>query len=145
MNEQIMACRHVAQFFQLAVEYNMDEIDFTLKALNSEYKEGIEMFKPQWYSQSQYYYFEEFMEDNIVKSRIYKENEIEYEKERMYWLGYCLQTWSNRTNLSGREISKILGGVGVEHLIRNYKIYHTVDPMYVFEDCKECLNIQIEI
>lgn len=33
MNEQIMACRHLAQFFQLAIKYNMDEIDFTLKAL----------------------------------------------------------------------------------------------------------------
>lgn len=142
MDEQVMACRHLAQFFQLAVEYNMDEIDFTLKALNSEYKEGIEIFQPQWYSQSQYYYFEEFMEENIVKTRIYTEDEIEYEKERMYWLGYCLQAWSNRADLSGEKICKLLGKEGVEHLLRNYKIYHTVDPMYVFEDCKDCLNIK---
>jgi len=136
-----MACRHLAQFFQIAIEYKLEEIDFTLKALNSEYKEGIEIFKPQWYSQSPYYYFEEFIEENQIKSRNYNEDELEYEKERMYWLGYCLQSWSNRANLSGKEISKIFGELGVEHLLRNYKIYHTVDPMYVLEDCKDCLNI----
>lgn len=143
MDEQVMACRHLAQFFQLAIEYNMDEIDFTLKALNSEYKEGIEVFQPQWYSQSQYYYFEEFMEENMVKGRIYSDDEVEYEKERMYWIGYCLQSWSNRAKLSGREISKALGKVGIEHLLRNYKIYHTVDPMYVLEDCQDCLEIKL--
>jgi len=141
MDEQVMACRHLAQFFQIAIEYKLEEIDFTLKALNSEYKEGIEIFKPQWYSQSPYYYFEEFIEENQIKSRNYNEDELEYEKERMYWLGYCLQSWSNRANLSGKEISKIFGELGVEHLLRNYKIYHTVDPMYVLEDCKDCLNI----
>lgn len=81
------------------------------------------------------------MEDNKVKSRVYEEDEIEYEKERMYWLGYCLQTWSNRGNLSGKEIAKIFGEAGIEHLLRNYKVYHTVDPMYVLEDSKDCLNI----
>jgi len=141
MDEQVMACRHLAQFFQIAIEYKLEEIDFTLKALNSEYKEGIEIFKPQWYSQSPYYYFEEFIEENQIKSRNYNEDELEYEKERMYWLGYCLQSWSNRANLSGKEISKIFGELGVEHLLRNYKIYHTVDPMYVLEDCKDCLHI----
>jgi hypothetical protein len=143
MDEQVMACRHLGQFFQLAVEYNFEEIDFTLKALNSEYKEGIEIFKPQWYSQSQYYYFEEFMEENEVKKLVYNENDVEYEKEKMYWLGYCLQTWSNRARLSGRMISEMLGEVGVEHLLRNYKIYHTVDPMYVLEDCKDYLNVKM--
>ena len=59
----------------------------------------------------------------------------------MYWLGYCRQSWSNRADLSGKVISKGLDEVGVEHLIRNYKIYHTVDPMYVLEDCKDCLNV----
>ncbi|MBU3107673.1 DUF3791 domain-containing protein [Clostridium gasigenes] len=144
MDEQIMACRHLAQFFQIAIEYNMNEVDFTIKALCSEYKEGIEIYKPQWYSQSQYYYFEEFMEENIVESKIYNDEEIEYEKERMYWLGYCLQTWSNKTLKSGKEISTILGTKGIEHLLQNYKIYHTVDPMYVLEDSEEYLEIVIQ-
>ncbi len=54
MDEYSMACRHLGQFFKLAVEYNMDAVDFTLTALNSEYKQGIEIYQPQWYSQSQY-------------------------------------------------------------------------------------------
>jgi hypothetical protein len=54
---------------------------------------------------------------------------------------YCLQNWSNRTDLSGKKIAKAFGETGVEHLNRNYKIYHIVDPMYAFKDCKDCLNI----
>ena len=42
-----MACRHLGQFFKLSIEYNMDEVDFTLVALNSEYKQGIEIYQPQ--------------------------------------------------------------------------------------------------
>jgi len=38
MDENSMACRHLGQFFKVAVEYNMDEVDFTIAALNSEYK-----------------------------------------------------------------------------------------------------------
>lgn len=138
-----MACRHLGLFFEVSIEYNLDQIDFTLKALKSEYKKGIEIYQPQWYSQSQYYYFEEFLEDNNVKEKLYKEDEITYEKEVMYWLGYCLQEWSNNTNKSGAELAKLLDENGIEHLIRNYKIYHTVSPMYVLEDAEECLSIQI--
>lgn len=143
MDDHSMACRHLGQFFKVAIEYNMDEVDFTLAALNSEYKRGIEIYQPQWYSQSQYYYFEEFMEENKVKEKIYDEDEITYEKERMYWLGYCLQDWSNRAKVTGAEIATALGEERVRHLIRNYKIYHTVDPMYVLEDCQDCLEIKL--
>lgn len=138
-----MACRHLAQFFQLSIEYNMNEVDFTLKALCSDYKKGIEIYQPQWYSQSQYYYFEEFMEENEVTHSLYKEDEITYEKERMYWLGYLLQTWSNKALVSGKELAKMLDIHGITHLLRNYKIYHTVDPMYVLLDSEDYLNIKI--
>ena len=40
--KKIMACRHLAQFFQVSIKYNLEQVDFTLKALQSEYKEGIE-------------------------------------------------------------------------------------------------------
>ena len=127
----------------LDIQYNMDEVDFTLKALCSDYKKGIEIYQPQWYSQSQYYYFEEFMEENKVKTSIYNEDEITYEKEKMYWLGYLLQTWSNKTLVLGKELAKLLDIKGVTHLLRNYKIYHTVDPMYVLLDSEDYLNIKI--
>lgn len=144
MYEGPMACRHLGQFFQLAIEFNLDQADFTLKALNSEYKKGIEIYKPQWYSQSQYYYFDEFLDENKVNKRLYKQEEIVYEKERMYWLGYCLQDWSNRAHISGIDIAKMLGIRGVNHLLKNYKVYHTVDAMYVLEDCKDYLGIKDE-
>lgn len=139
-----MACRHLAQFFQVAVKYNLDQIDFTLKALQSDYKKGIEIYQPQWYSQSQYYYFEEFLDENKVKSRNYEEDEKEYEEERMYWIGYCLQTWSNNIGISGKELAQTLGEKGVKHLLDNYQIYHTVDPMYVHEDTEDYLGEKIK-
>lgn len=138
-----MACRHLGQFFRISVEYNMEPVDFVIKALNSNYKEGIEIFRPQWYSQSPYYYFDEFMDENVVKEYKYKDDDRCYEKERMYWLGYCLQTWSNRTTLNGKDIAKIYGKEGIRHLWNNYKVYHTVDPMYVLEDTIEINGFNI--
>lgn len=139
-----MACRHLAQFFKISVEYNMEPVDFAIKALNSEYKEGIEEFRSQWYSQSPYYYFDEFMEENSVKSYTYKEEDKLYEKERLYWLGYCLQDWSNKTKLKGKDIAEIYGEKGIQHLLNNYKVYHTVDPMYVLEDTIEIHGLNID-
>ncbi len=140
MDEKIMACRHLAQFFQVSIKYNSEQTDFILKALKSEYKKGIEIYQPQWYSQSQYYYFEEFLEENSVLAKEYKEDEKEYEEERMYWIGYCLQDWSNKTSITGIEIAQKLGKKGVKHLLDNYGIYHTVAPMYVLEDTFEYLE-----
>ncbi|MBN1038795.1 DUF3791 domain-containing protein [Clostridium botulinum] len=139
-----MACRHLAQFFRISVEYNMDPVDFTIKALSSSYKEGIEAFVPQWYSQSPYYYFDEFIEENLVKYYKYKEENKLYEKERMYWLGYCLQDWCNKSKLTGKDIAKIYGENGIKHLIDNYTVYHTVDPMYVLEDTIEIHGLNID-
>lgn len=143
MDEKIMACRHLAQFFQVSIKYSLEPIDFIIKSLQSEYKEGIENYQPQWYSQSQYYYFEEFLEDNEVNIKVYEEYEIDYEEERMYWIGYCLQTWSNNIGISGKKTAEILGKKGIKHLLDNYNIYHTVDPMYVHEDAEDYLQIKI--
>lgn len=143
MDEKIMACRHLAQFFQVSIKYNLEQVDFVLKALRSEYKKGIEIYQPQWYSQSQYYYFEEFLEENKVNERFYEANERDYEEERMYWIGYCLQTWSNNIGICGERIAEILGEKGVKHLLDNYNVYHTVDPMYVHEDTEDYLENKI--
>lgn len=71
MNEMTLACRHLGTFFKASVTFNLEPIEFILKALNSEYKEGLEDFRPQWFSQSPYYYLEEFLETNKIKSFIY--------------------------------------------------------------------------
>ncbi|MGL5646662.1 MAG: hypothetical protein ACRDDY_02330 [Clostridium sp.] len=143
MKEIVIACRHLGRFFKASVEYNLEPIDFVLKALESNYKIGIEEYRGQWYSQSPYYYMEEFLEENNVKKIEYKKEEKEYEKERMYWLGYCLQDWSNRTILKGKDISKLWGRDGIEQVYSHYKIYHTVDSLYVLEDSIEMNNIKI--
>ncbi|MGL5712028.1 MAG: hypothetical protein ACRCX2_03340 [Paraclostridium sp.] len=103
------------------------------------HKDGIETYRPRWYSQSPYYYFEEFLECNEIKEMKYNIDEVEYEKERMYWVGYCLQTWSNKEKLLGKLIVTKLGEKGIKHLLDNYNIYHTVDPMYVLDDTVDYL------
>ncbi|MGL4848342.1 MAG: hypothetical protein ACRC28_05370 [Clostridium sp.] len=143
MKETVIACRHLGRFFKASVEYNLEPIDFLLKALESNYKIGIEEYRGQWYSQSPYYYMEEFLEENNVKKIEYKKEDKEYEKERMYWLGYCMQDWSNRTILKGKDISKLWGRDGIEQVYSHYKIYHTVDSLYVLEDSIEMNNIKI--
>ena len=143
LSDSTVACKHLGRFFKLCVEYNLEKIDFTMKALNSDYKKGIEKYKPQWYSQSEYYYFEEFLEENIIEKYIYEEKERIYNEEVMYWLGYCLQEWSNAKQLKGEDIARLYGEDGIRHLIKNYKVYHTVDPLYVLEDTLDIHGISI--
>ncbi|MGL5417707.1 MAG: hypothetical protein ACRDAU_18715 [Clostridium sp.] len=143
MKETVIACRHLGRFFKASIEYNLEPIDFILKALESNYKIGIEEYRGQWYSQSPYYYMEEFLEENNVKKIVYKKEDKEYEKERMYWLGYCLQDWSNRTILKGKDISRLWGREGINQVYSHYKIYHTVDSLYVLEDSIEMNNIKL--
>lgn len=61
----------------------------------------------------------------------------------MYWLGYCLQEWSNAKGLKGEDIVKLYGEDGIRHLIKNYKVYHTVDLLYVLEDTLDIHGIII--
>lgn len=143
LSEKTVACRHLGRFFRISVEYNLEPIEFILKALKSEYKEGIEAYNSNWYSQSPYYYFEEFLETNKVTKKEYSKDELFYEKERLYWIGYCLQAWSNRTKLNGNEISNLWGHEGIEQILSHYKIYHTVDPLVVLEDSIDVNNIEI--
>ncbi|MGL4912331.1 MAG: hypothetical protein ACRC3Y_07855 [Romboutsia sp.] len=143
MKETVIACRHLGRFFKASIEYNLEPIDFILKTLESNYKIGIEEYRGQWYSQSPYYYMEEFLEENNVKKIVYKKEDKEYEKERMYWLGYCLQDWSNRTILKGKDISRLWGREGINQVYSHYKIYHTVDSLYVLEDSIEMNNIKL--
>lgn len=67
-----------------------------------------------------------------------------YEQERMYWLGYCLQSWSNRANLKGEDILKYYDEKAIKQLLNNYKVYHTVDPLVVLEDTIDINNIALD-
>lgn len=83
------------------------------------------------------------MEENIVKSRTYKEDEISVEKEKKKdVMARILSSncGANRANLMGKNISKILGGLELNILLRNYK-YIIQLTLCVLEDCKDCLNI----
>lgn len=144
LNEKTVACRHLGRFFKASVDYDLEPIEFILKALESEYKIGIETYSNHWYSQSPYYYLEEFLETNSVSIKKYNNEDRFYEKERMYWMGYCLQYWSNKTTLKGNHISKLWGKEGIEQVLYHYKIYHTVDPLVVLEDSIDINNIDID-
>ncbi|MGL4760717.1 MAG: hypothetical protein ACRCWG_04590 [Sarcina sp.] len=143
MSNTSVACRHLGRFFKASIDFDLEPIEFILKALKSEYKVGIETYTSTWYSQSPYYYLEEFLESNSIKKYIYAQEDIVYEKERMYWMGFCLQYWSNRTTLKGKDIASLWGESGIEQLLKHYKIYHTVDPLVVLEDSIEVNEIEI--
>lgn len=144
LSNKTIASRNFGRFLKTSVDYNFEPVDFTLKALNSEYKRGIEIYNGHWFSQSPYYYLDEFLETNKVKIKPYNDEDKTYEKERMYWLGYCLQDWSNRTTLTGKDISKLWGEDGIRQVLDHYKIYHTVDPLVVLEDSIDVNNINLD-
>lgn len=144
LSDKTIACRSFGRFLKASVDYDLEPVEFILKALESEYKDGIEDYNNHWYSQSPYYYLEEFLETNKISIEKYKDEDKTYEKERMYWMGYCLQDWSNRTTLKGKDICKLWGEKGIEQILSHYKIYHTVDPLVVLEDSIDINNINLD-
>jgi len=57
-----------------------------------------------------------------------------FQKEVLYWIGYVYRYWHYH---SGEDSARILRQAPVETMKRNYRIFHTMDPVLAIEDLKE--------
>jgi hypothetical protein len=55
----------------------------------------------------------------------------------LYWIGYLYRYWHYYT---GESSKKIYTQASVKTMIRNYTIFHTMDPAPAIEDLKETYN-----
>lgn len=57
-----------------------------------------------------------------------------YTKEVLYWIGYLYRYWHYYT---GEDSKKIIRTAPAQTMHRNYRMFHTMDPVMAVEDLKE--------
>lgn len=95
----------------------------TAKELDSKYN------RMQWAGEE--YLLEEVAE--TAGNRLTADGEV-FPDDVLYWIGYIYRYWHY---YSGEDSAKIYKQAPVEIMRRNYRMFHTMDPVLAIEDLKE--------
>ena len=127
MNElQLKMCDIQGRLFELSADRKFSSAYFvkafmtsdTAKELDSEYN------RMQWAGEE--YLLEEILEKTVD---VFAEDGQIFPKDIRYWHYY-----------TGETSAKIYKQAPVETMVRNYMIFHTMDPALAIEDLKEIYN-----
>ena len=82
---------------------------------------------------------EEYLLEEILEKTgdVFAEDGQIFPKDILYWIGYLYRYWHYYT---GETSAKIYKQAPVETMVRNYMIFHTMDPALAIEDLKEIYN-----
>ena len=128
---QLKMCDIQGRLFELSVDRNLNSAAFvktfmksnTAKCLDSKYN------SMQWMGEE--YLLEEICENTGDLSA--EEGQI-LPNDVLYWIGYLYRYWHYYT---GESSKKIYTQASVKTMIRNYTIFHTMDPALAIEKLKE--------
>ena len=135
MNElQLKMCDIQGRLFELSADRKFSSAYFvkafmtsdTAKELDSEYN------RMQWAGEE--YLLEEILEKT---GDVFAADGQIFPKDILYWIGYLYRYWHYYT---GESSAKIYKQAPVETMVRNYMIFHTMDPALAIEDLKEIYN-----
>jgi len=135
MNElQLKLCDIQGRLFELSADRKISSAYFIKVFMNSDTAKGLDSKynRMQWAGEE--YLLEEIIEKNA--DIIEKDGQI-YPKDVLYWIGYLYRYWHCYT---GENSVKIYKQASVETMVRNYLIFHTMDPMLAIENLKEIYN-----
>ena len=133
---QLKLCDIQGRLFELSAEKKYSSAAFvkafmtsdTAKALDSEYN------RMQWAG-------EEYLLEEVASAAgdsLTTDGEL-YDTDILYWIGYIYRYWHY---YSGEDSARIYKQAPAETMIRNYMIFHTMDPVLAIEDLKEIHNQQ---
>ena len=128
---QLKMCDIQGRLFELSADRNLNSAAFvktfmksnTAKCLESKYN------SIQWMGEE--YLLEEICENAGDLSA--EEGQV-LPKDVLYWIGYLYRYWHYYT---GESSKKIYTQASVKTMIRNYTIFHTMDPALAIEKLKE--------
>ena len=135
MNElQLKLCDIQGRLFELSAQKKYASAAFvkafmksdTAKQLDSRYN------RMQWAG-------EEYLLDEVADvagDALATSGEV-FSDDVLYWIGYIYRYWHY---YSGEDSAKIYNQAPVETMKRNYKMFHTMDPILAIEDLKEIHN-----
>ena len=131
---QLKMCDIQGRLFELSVDRNLNSAAFvktfmksnTAKCLDSKYN------SMQWMGEE--YLLEEICEN---AGELFDDEGQVLPKDVLYWIGYLYRYWHYYADESSAEIYK---QAPVKTMIRNYTIFHTMDPALAIENLKEIYN-----
>lgn len=135
MNElQLKLCDIQGRLFELSAKMKYNSAAFvkafmtsdTAKQLDSSYN------RMQWAGEE--YLLEEVAAD--AEDTLTTDGEI-FTEDVLYWMGYIYRYWHY---YNGEDSAKIYKQAPVETMKRNYRMFHTMDPVLAIEDLKEIHN-----
>ena len=135
MNElQLKMCDIQGRLFELSADKEYGSANFVKVFMNSEVAKALDSTynRMQWAGEE--YLLEEIAA--VTHDKLEKLGEI-YSKDILYWIGYLYRYWHYYT---GETSAKIYKQAPVETMVRNYMIFHTMDPALAIEDLKEIYN-----
>lgn len=79
---------------------------------------------------------EEYLLSEIADSAgdVLHENGQIFSKDVLYWIGYIYRYWHYHT---GEDSAKIYKQAPVKTMVRNFMMFHTMDPVMAIENLKE--------
>ena len=131
---QLKMCDIQGRLFELSADRTLNSTAFvktfmkssTAKCLDSKYN------SMQWMGEE--YLLEEICEN---AGELSADEDQVFPKDVLYWIGYLYRYWHYYT---GETSAKIYKQAPVETMLRNYMIFHTMDPALAIEDLKEIYN-----
>ena len=131
---QLKLCDIQGRLFELFVDTEYDPEALVEAFMNGEIAKNLdsEYNRMQWAGEE--YLLEEILEKT---GDVFAEDGQIFSKDILYWIGYLYRYWHYYT---GETSAKIYKQAPVETMVRNYMIFHTMDPALAIEDLKESYN-----
>lgn len=128
---ELKLCDIQGRLFELSAEKKYNSAAFvktfmksdTAKELDSKYN------RMQWAG-------EEYLLEEVASAAgdaLLADGEV-FPDDVLYWIGYIYRYWHY---YSGEDSAKIYKQAPVEIMRRNYRMFHTMDPVLAIEDLKE--------
>lgn len=81
-------------------------------------------------------------ENEILDKFAYFCSMSQNDKDILYFVAFCLESFKNKHGISGKEASDLFDKYGVkQYLVKNYDVLHTQGMPWILEEIDEILGL----
>ena len=131
---QLKMCDIQGRLFELSADRNLNSAAFVKTFMLSDAAKHLDSKYSSMQCMGEEYLLEEICENAGDLSA--DESQV-FAKDVLYWIGYLYRYWHYYVGENSAEIYK---QAPVETMVRNYMIFHTMDPALAIKNLKEIYN-----
>lgn len=131
---QLKMCDIQGRLFELSADRNLNSAAFVKTFMLSDTAKHLDSKYSSMQCMGEEYLLEEICENAGDLSA--DESQV-FTKDVLYWIGYLYRYWHYYACENSAEIYK---QAPVKTMVRNFTIFHTMDPALAIEDLKEIYN-----